>query len=138
MLAALGALGAARLQPTQAATQLECATCGAAGAVCPHLKGCCEGLVCATSHINPTYGVCITGEGEHLAVTTQLVVPASDGGMAQMAAELVEAEEAAAAAETVLAEQATAKDSRRSIRLSRCGMDKAGVRPMVAARRPRC
>jgi hypothetical protein len=57
--------------------------------------------------------------------------------MAQMAAELVEAEEAAAAAETVLAEQATAKDSRRSTCLSRCGMDKAGARPMVAARRPR-
>ena len=78
------------------------------------------------------------GEGEYLAVTTQLVVPASDGVMAQMAAELVEAEEAAAAAETVLAEQATAKDSRRSIRLSRYGMDKAGARPMVAARRSRC
>jgi hypothetical protein len=100
-------------------------------------KGCCSGLICTTSHINPNYGVCIPGEGEHLAVTTRLVVPASDGGMAQMAAELVEAEEAAAAAETVLAEQATAKDSRRSTCLSRCGMDKAGARPMVAARRPR-
>ncbi|MDF3043081.1 MAG: hypothetical protein K0Q71_5787, partial [Thermomicrobiales bacterium] len=64
VLAALGALAAARLQPTQAA-QLAVTTCGAAGAVCTHLKGCCEGLVCATSHINPNYGVCIAGEGEH-------------------------------------------------------------------------
>ena len=33
-----------------------------AGAVCTHRKGCCEGLVCATSHINPNYQVCIPGE----------------------------------------------------------------------------
>ena len=76
VLAALGALAAARLQPTQAA-QLAVTTCGVEGAVCTHLKGCCEGLVCTTSHINPSYGVCIAGEGEHLAVTTQLVVPSS-------------------------------------------------------------
>ena len=73
-LAALGALASARRQSTQAATQLEVATCGTAGAVCTHLKGCCKGVVCATSHINPNYGVCIPGEGEHRAVTTQLVV----------------------------------------------------------------
>ena len=73
-LAALGALAAVRRQPTRAATQLEVATCGAAGAVCTYLNGCREGVVCATSHINPNYGVCIPGEGEHRAVTTQLVV----------------------------------------------------------------
>jgi hypothetical protein len=73
-LAALGALGAAHLQPTQAASQLEGATCGAAGAVCTYLNGCREGVVCATSRINPNYRVCIPGEGEHRAVTTQLVV----------------------------------------------------------------
>jgi len=63
-LAALGALAAARLHPTQAASQLEVAGCGAAGAVCTMIKGCCDGLVCATSMINPNYGVCISGEGE--------------------------------------------------------------------------
>ena len=110
-LAALGALAAARLQPTQAA-QLAVTTCGAAGAVCTHLKGCCEGLVCATSHINPNYGVCIAGEGEHLAVTTQLVVPGDDAVVTTLTAEQAETEEAAAA-EVIEARQ-TAKDSRRA------------------------
>jgi hypothetical protein len=118
-LAALGALAAARLQPTQAATQLQAATCGAAGAVCTHLKGCCEGLVCATSHINPNYGVCIAGEGEHLAVTTQLVVPGDDAVVTTLTAELAETEEAGAAAAEVLEARQAAKDDRRSKRRTR-------------------
>ncbi len=118
-LAALGALGAVRLHPTEAASQLEVATCGEEGAVCTHLNGCCEGLVCATSHINPNYGVCIPGDGEHLAVTTQLVVPGDDAVVTTLTAELADTEAAAADAETVLAEQAAAKDSRRSTRRSR-------------------
>jgi hypothetical protein len=76
-------------------------------------------VVCATSHINPNYGVCIPGEGEHLAVTTQLVVPASDGVVAQLAAELAETEEAGAAAVDVLEARQTAKDDRRTKRRSR-------------------
>ena len=118
-LAALGALAAARLQPTQAAAQLQMATCGAAGAVCTHLKGCCEGLVCATSHINPNYGVCIAGEGEHLAVTTQLVVPGDEAVVTTLTAELAETEEAGAAAAEVLEARQTAKDTRRSTRRTR-------------------
>jgi len=119
VLAALGALAAARLHPNQAATLREVATCGAASAVCTMIKGCCSGLVCATSHINPNYGVCIPGEGEHLTVTTQLVVPGDDAIVTTLTAELAETEEAAAAAETVLTEQEAAKDSRRSARRSR-------------------
>ena len=107
-----------------------------AGAVCTHRKGCCDELVCATSHINPNYGVCIAGEGEHRAVTTQLVVLRDDAVVTTLPAEQAETEEAAAV-EVIEARQ-TAKDSRRSTRRSRCGIDKAGVRPMVAARRPRC
>jgi hypothetical protein len=118
VLAALGALAAARLQPTQAA-QLAVTTCGAAGAVCTHLKGCCEGLVCATSHINPNYGVCIAGEGEHLAVTTQLVVPGDEAVVTTLTAELAETEEAGTAAAEVLEARQTAKDTRRSTRRSR-------------------
>jgi hypothetical protein len=112
-LAALGALAAARRQSTQAATQLDVAICGAAGAVCTPLKGCCAGLVCATSHINPNYGVCIPGEGEHLAVTTRLVVPASAGVVEQLAALALTEEDGVAAAEVLEARQ-TAKDTRRS------------------------
>jgi hypothetical protein len=63
VLAALGALAVARPQSTQATTQLEVATCGEEGAVCTCLKGSCAGLVCATSHINPNYGVCIAERG---------------------------------------------------------------------------
>jgi hypothetical protein len=44
-LAALGALAAARLQPTDVAAQIEIAACGESGAVCTQLKGCCSGLV---------------------------------------------------------------------------------------------
>ena len=128
-LAALGALAAARRHPTQAATQLQVATCGAAGAVCTHLKGCCEGVVCATSHINPNYGLCIPGKGTHATVTTQLVVPESDGVLEQQTAELAEAEaDGAAAAETVLAEQEAAQDSRRSTRRSRQDTDRSKKR----------
>jgi hypothetical protein len=118
-LAALGALAAARVQPTQAASQLQVATCGATGAVCTHLKGCCEGLVCATSHINPNYGVCIAGEGDHLAVTTQLVVPGDDAVVTTLTAELAETEEDGAAAAEVLEARQAAKDTRRSTRRSR-------------------
>jgi hypothetical protein len=117
-LAALGALAAARLQPTQAA-QSVLAGCGAAGAVCTHLKGCCEGLVCATSHINPNYGVCIAGEGEHLPVTTQLVVPGDEAVVTTLTAELAETEEDGAAAAEVIEARQAAKDTRRSTRRSR-------------------
>src|SRR5215213_2241587 len=113
-LAALGALVAARLHPAQAASQLEVAGCGAAGAVCTMIKGCCDGLVCATSMINPNYGVCISGEGDQVAVTSQLVVPESDGVMAQLAAELAEAEADGAEGAQVIEARQSAQDTRRS------------------------
>jgi hypothetical protein len=113
-LASLGALVAARLHPAQAATQLEVAGCGAAGAVCTMIKGCCDGLVCATSMINPNYGVCISGEGDQVAVTSQLVVPESDGVMAQLAAELAEAEADGAEGAQVIEARQSAQDTRRS------------------------
>src|SRR5215208_5720628 len=118
-LAALGALTAARLHPAHAATQSEVAGCGAAGAVCTMIKGCCDGLVCATSMINPNYGVCISGEGEQVAVTSQLVVPASDGVMAQLAAELAETETDGATADQAVAAQRSAQDTRRSTHRTR-------------------
>jgi hypothetical protein len=113
-LASLGVLVAARLHPAQAATQLEVAGCGAAGAVCTMIKGCCDGLVCATSMINPNYGVCISGEGDQVAVTSQLVVPESDGVMAQLAAELAEAEADGVEGAQVIEARQSAQDTRRS------------------------
>jgi hypothetical protein len=113
-LASLGALVATRLHPTLAASQLEVAGCGAAGAVCTMIKGCCDGLVCATSMINPNYGVCISGEGDQVAVTSQLVVPESDGVMAQLAAELAEAEADGVEGAQVIEARQSAQDTRRS------------------------
>jgi hypothetical protein len=60
------------------AAQLVPATCAAQGQVCTLLYGCCEGLTCATSMINPSYGVCAPGgSGGMVAVSTQLVVPSN-------------------------------------------------------------
>jgi hypothetical protein len=84
-LAALGALALARAHPASAASQIEISACGEAGAVCTPLKGCCSGLVCATSAINPAYGVCVTGEGELLPVSDDLVVPGAEGIEAALA-----------------------------------------------------
>jgi hypothetical protein len=84
-LAALGALALARAHPASAASQIEISACGEAGAVCTPLKGCCSGLVCATSAINPAYGVCVSGEGELLPVSDDLVVPGAEGIEAALA-----------------------------------------------------
>jgi hypothetical protein len=136
-LAALGGLAAARLHPAQAATQLQLATCGEEGAVCTHLKSCCEGLVCATSHINPNYGVCIAGEGEHLAVTTQLVVPGDEAVVTTLTAELAETEEDGAAAAEVIEARQTAKDDRRSTRRSRNDTQRSKKRSRKDTKRSR-
>ena len=75
LLAAAGGLVAVTFRSAGAA-QLYPDTCAAAGEVCTLLFGCCDGLTCATSMINPSYGVCATGgDGGMVAVSTQLVVP---------------------------------------------------------------
>jgi hypothetical protein len=118
LIGGAAALSLVRVTPIQA-TQLEVPACSPEGEVCTHLMGCCDGLVCATSAINPNYGVCIPGEGGHRAVTTQIVTPFSDDILPQMAAELVEADAAAAEAATLLEQRATAKDTRRAARRTR-------------------
>src|SRR3954470_21173161 len=89
-LAALAALAATRLRPARAA-EIATAACGASGAVCTALKGCCSGLVCATSTINPTYGVCVSGEGDLLPVSNDLIVPGSAGITDELAQEVSDA-----------------------------------------------
>ena len=116
LVATLGTLAVMRATPTQVASQIAVPACRAEGAVCTHLMGCCTGLVCATSHINTTYGVCIPGEGEHIAVTTHLVVPDADGVVTELAAGLVEAQAAAAAATALIAEEEAAVLARRTTR----------------------
>lgn len=55
------------------------ASCAAEGDVCTLLYGCCEGLTCATSAINPSYGVCIPGDGGMVTTGTALVLPFDEG-----------------------------------------------------------
>ena len=128
-LATLGALAAARLHPTRAATQIEIPACGEAGAVCTLIKGCCTGLVCATSTVNPAFGVCVAGEGGMLPVSDSILVPTADGITEELAQAVSEATGDATAAQSA---QTTAeaerqaqidakrakKDSRRSSRRS--------------------
>jgi len=127
-LATLGALAAARLHATHAA-QIQIAACGEAGAVCIPIKGCCEGLVCATSTINPAYGVCVTGEGGMLPVSDSLVVPTGTGIQEELAQEVSAAAADATAAQSAVSTEATdhqaqidakraKKDTRRSSRRS--------------------
>jgi hypothetical protein len=118
-LAALGALAAARLHPAHAATQIEIAACGEAGAVCTLIKGCCEGLVCATSTLNPSYGVCVTGEGDMLAVSNDLVVPGSEGITEELAAQVTETSADATAAQSALTAQESEIQARKDARNAR-------------------
>ena len=118
-LAALGALALARAHPASAASQIETAACGEAGAVCTQIKGCCSGLVCATSYANPAYGVCVTGEGDMLPVSDDIVVPGSEGVEDELAQEVTDAAAAATEAESALAAQDAAIQSRKDARDTR-------------------
>lgn len=111
---ALSALSMFRAGARDAAGQVEVPACNAEGDICTYLTGCCTGLICTTSAINPNYGVCIPGEGDHAAVTTAIVVPFSDGVRAELAGGLVEAEAAEAEAIALVAEQEAAEDARRT------------------------
>jgi hypothetical protein len=126
-LAALATLALVRPTPAHAA-QVEVAACSAEGDVCTHLVGCCDGLVCATSMINTNYGVCIPGDGDHLAVTDQLVVPDSAGITAELGAALTDTEADAAAAAEILDARAEATDTRRDEQQTRQGTKKANKR----------
>jgi hypothetical protein len=67
------------------ASQLGPATCGEQGAVCTLLFGCCEGLTCATSAINTSYGICVPGEGGMISTGTGLISPFSGTAVEEVA-----------------------------------------------------
>ena len=71
-------------------SQLGPATCGEQGAVCTLHFGCCNGLTCATSAINTSYGICVPGEGGMISTGTGLISPFSGTAVEEVAA-LVEA-----------------------------------------------
>jgi hypothetical protein len=92
---------------------------------------------CATSHINTNYGVCIPGDGDHLAVTHQLVVPPSDGLTAELGAALTDTEADAAAAAEIVDARAQAADTRRAERQTRQDTQKANKRSRKDAKQAR-
>lgn len=113
LIAAAGALVLTR--PARARAQG--AACGAEGDVCTHLAGCCDGMVCATSFINTSYGVCVPGEGDKRAVSSGLVVPESDGVVAEMTAILAQA--ATTEGVDLAAQRAAEQSERRTKRRTR-------------------
>jgi len=84
LLAAVFAVFAMRWQRVSA--QFTTLTCGSEGNVCTPLAGCCAGFTCVTSALNPSYGICITGDGGLITAGTSLIVPGSDGAVAQASA----------------------------------------------------
>src|SRR3954467_7652470 len=65
------------------------AACGAAGDVCTMALGCCDGMTCATSYMNPSYGVCVSGgSGGMMPVADSVISPESDGVDSQLQAAL--------------------------------------------------
>ena len=121
--AALGAILLGRALTAQAATQIQVPACGAAGAVCTLMHGCCSGLTCATSGLNPAYGVCVTGSGGMAQVSDHIVVPKSEGLETELAQEVTEAKAASdaaiAAATTEETERQTRIDTRRATKDTR-------------------
>jgi len=77
-------------RPARAAGQLQPPSCGVEGGACTQLLGCCDGLVCATSYVNTSYGICVPGEGEMLPVSPTLVTPGSAAMVTAVAADLAE------------------------------------------------
>ena len=126
VLVGVGGVLVARSGVTKAASQIETAACGEAGAVCTELKGCCSGLVCATSYTNPAYGVCVTGEGDMLPVSDDIVVPGAEGIEGELAQEVTSAASGTTATGTGLAAtdaeieaRKAAQDTRQSSQRSR-------------------
>src|SRR5215211_1775265 len=78
------AAGILRREPASG-SQLGPPTCGEQGAVCTLLSGCCDGLTCATSAINTSYGICIPGEGGMISTGTTLISPFSETAVAEVA-----------------------------------------------------
>jgi hypothetical protein len=66
--------------------QLGPPTCRNQGAVCTLLFGCCDGLTCATSAINTSYGICVPGEGGMVSTGTSLISPFSDTAVEEISA----------------------------------------------------
>src|SRR5215208_1409194 len=77
LIVVFGAVFGFLRQLAASASQLGPPTCGDQGAVCTLLSGCCDGLTCATSAINTSYGICVPGEGGMVSAGTTPISPFS-------------------------------------------------------------
>jgi hypothetical protein len=124
LLALFGAMISMLGQRVARGSQLGPATCGEEGAVCTLLSGCCDGLTCATSAINTSYGICVPGEGGMVSTGTTLISPFSETAVDEVSA-LVETASTApttdpqAEREARIAEIRARKDAKSSKRKTR-------------------
>jgi hypothetical protein len=86
LVALLSAMIGNLVQRVTRAAQLGPATCGARGAVCTLHSGCCDGLTCATSAINTSYGICVPGDGGMVSTGTSLISPFSETAVEEVTA----------------------------------------------------
>src|SRR5687768_1567619 len=86
LLALVGVIMGMLSQRVARGAQLGPATCGKEGAVCTLLSGCCDGLTCATSAINTSYGICVPGEGGMVSTGTTLISPFSETAVDEVSA----------------------------------------------------
>jgi hypothetical protein len=120
LLAAAGGFIALGFKPA-GANQLLPATCAQTGQVCTMLYGCCSGLTCATSSINPSYGVCVPGEGGMVTTGTSLVVPfdSSDTAQAQSVSNAVTDTSTSTTTTTTIDDREAEQDAREAERDAR-------------------
>ena len=115
-LAALGGLAA--LTSQRARANQAPPSCGSTGDVCTMLLGCCAGLTCATSAINPSYGVCVPGEGAMTTSGTALVLP-FDGDDAAAAQTVVDSTTTTDTTTTTLEDRQAEIEARKAEKQSR-------------------
>jgi hypothetical protein len=120
--------------------QLSPATCGEQGAVCTLISGCCNGLTCATSAINTSYGICVPGDGGMVATGTTLISPFSETAVEEVSALLQAAPTAPATdpqadRQARLAEIRGRKDARRTREKTRLDAKRTAVETRKATRR---
>jgi hypothetical protein len=83
--AVLGTVSGFLRQLAAGASQLGPRTCRAKGNACTLSAGCCDGLTCATSSINTSYGICVPGEGGMVATGPTLISPFSETAVEEVA-----------------------------------------------------
>ena len=121
LLALIGATIGMLGQRAARASQLGPATCGDQGAVCRLLFGCCDGLICATSATNTSYGICVPGEGGMVSIGPGLISPFSETAEDEVAAlvETAPTSDPRAEREARIAEIRARKDAKSSKRETR-------------------